>query len=338
MTPRICRRCLLPDSVPGLDLDASDTCGICRSTPPVEELVRIRQSLRREMEAVIQAHRSARPHECIVAYSGGKDSSYTLKLLVEEYGLRCLAITVDNGFLADRTLANIQAVCGALGVDHVLFTPRRAFMERLYRTSAINEDVHVRAAVRRASSMCNSCIGLINAHMVQRALEMDIPLIAGGYIGGQVPRDAALVTLRPGAEERKRIVTLRRYVEFFGEEARAYFEIRPPAGAPDRTITVINPMLGLSIREDEIVAALEPLGWRRPPDAGVTSTNCRMNDLGVHIHERRHRFHPYALEIAEQVRHGLMTQAEAAAKLRQIPTKQDVAWLAERIGLDLDAL
>jgi len=338
MTNRSCRRCLLPETVPGLRLDEGDLCDICQSTPPAEELAKVRAALRQEMEAVIAAHRSDRPYECIVAYSGGKDSSYTLKLLVESYGLRCIAITVDNGFLASRTLDNCRAVCGGLGVDHVLFTPKRGFMDRLYRTSAMNEDVHSKAAIRRASSICNSCITLINAHMVHKAVEMDVPLIAGGYIGGQLPRDASRVTIRPGVQAKVRSPMVNRFVTFFGEEARSYFDLRLTAGDPAREITVINPMLGLALREEELIAALEPFGWKRPKDAGVTSTNCRLNDLGVYIHERRHGFHPYAFEIAEQLRQGLMSADEAAAKLAALPTRKDVSWLADRIGLELDAL
>lgn len=331
-----CRRCLLPDTVPGLRFDDTGLCDLCEVTPPVEELARVRASLRAEMERVIEAHRSDRPYECIVAYSGGKDSSYTLKLLVETYGLRCLAITVDNGFLASRTYANCRAVCEGLGVDHVLFTPRRGFMDGLYRGSAEDESVHPPAAVRRASSICNSCIGLINSHMVQRAVEMDVPLVAGGYIGGQLPRDAARVVLRPGLQAGRRSPMVERMVRHFGEGARPYFTIRPGVD-PAREITVINPMLGLAIREDEIMAALAPLGWKRPHETGVTSTNCRMNDLGVYLHQRRHGFHAYALETAEQVRHGLLSLDEAAAKLAALPTRDDVAWIADRIGLDLDA-
>jgi hypothetical protein len=128
-----------------------------------------------------------------------------------------------------------------------------------------------------------------------------------------------------------------RYVKSFGEEARPYFELAHIAQAPSKEVVVINPMLGLSVTEDEIIDSLKPLGWKRPLDTGITSTNCRLNDLGVYSHSKRHGFHPYAFEIAEQLRHGLMTLAEATAKLEAIPSRESVAWLAQGIGLELDA-
>jgi tRNA(Ile)-lysidine synthase TilS/MesJ len=334
---RCCRRCLLPEAVPGLVLDSTDLCHICQATPPAGELARLREGIRLEMEAVLETHRGARPYECVVAFSGGKDSSYTLKLLVEHYKLRCLAVTIDNSFLSNGTLANCRAVCGGLGVDHVLFTPNRAFIRQMYGTSAVSEEVHAPSAIQRASSICNSCINLINTHILQKALELGAPLVAGGYLAGQLPKDASLMTLRPGVLVKVRTPMVNRFVKFFGEEARPYFELPRAQAEPGREIVVINPMLGLSVREEEIITSLQPLGWKRPHDTGVTSTNCRLNDLGVYIHSRRHGFHPYAFEIADQLRHGLVTLEEAAAKLDAIPSSESVAWLAQGIGVKLDA-
>jgi tRNA(Ile)-lysidine synthase TilS/MesJ len=331
-----CRRCLLTDAMPGIRIDETGLCNICQATPPAEQLAEVRAQLHRDMEGVIREHRGTRPYECVVAYSGGKDSSYTLKLLVETYELRCLAVTIDNGFLSSSTLDNCRAVCGGLGVDHVLFAPSRKFAEKMYRTSAMDEGVHPPAAVRRASSICSSCIAMVNTHVLQKALQVGAPIVAGGYIGGQLPREAAMTRVRSGERVRARAATVDRFVRHFGEDARPYFELSPADASSDREVVVINPMLGLSVSEDEIIAALAPLGWSRPTDTGVTSTNCRLNDLGVYVHSRRHGFHPYAAEIAEQLRHGLMTQDQALHKLTTLPRREQVMWIADRIGLAAD--
>lgn len=334
LAPRRCELCLLPESMPGLDLDEKGICRFCREAPPPEAARAERAALRAEMETTIAARRGARPYEAIVAYSGGKDSSYTLKLLVEEYGLRCLAVTVDNGFLGAGTLGNCKAVCGALGVDHMVFTPSRQFTEALYRKSAEDESLHSAAAVKRASSICSSCIAMINTHMLQQALQWGAPIVAGGYIGGQVPRDGAVMSVRPGQQARIRSKLVERFAAALGEKVRSYFEL-PASPADDaREITVINPMLGLVVTEDEIIGAISALGWTRPVDTGVTSTNCRLNDLGVFIHTRRHGFHPYALEIAEQLRAGTMSRSEAEDKLARLPERDDVAKIARQIGLE----
>jgi tRNA(Ile)-lysidine synthase TilS/MesJ len=338
MTGRLqCRRCLLPDTLPGLSFDASGLCGICQVTPEVAILAAERAALRDAIRAEIDAQRGQRHYDAIVAYSGGKDSSFTLKLLVQDHRLRCLALTIDNGFLSDTTYANCKAVCGTLGIDHLLFTPSRQFTEALYRASATDESLHAPASIKRASSICSSCISMINTHVLQKAIELGVWLVAGGYLGGQVPRNGGLMRVQPARQARTRKGVVERMVGGVGEQARPYFELPLPAGDADREIVIINPMLGVDLEEDEIVAALTPLGWVAPRDTGVTSTNCRLNDLGVYLHSRRHGFHPYAMEIAEQLRHGTLTREKALAKLQALPAREQVTWLAERIGLAPDA-
>ena len=332
-----CAGCLLPETMPGTDIGADGLCAECRTAPPPDAVQADRAALRTEMERVIEARRGARPYDAIVAFSGGKDSSYTLKMLVEDYDLRCLAITIDNGFLGGGTVENCKAVCGALGVDHMLFTPSTSFTAGMYRSSAEDESLHAPAAIRRASAICSSCISLINTYMLQQAIQLGVPIVAGGYIGGQVPRDGAVMKIKPGRQARIRTAMVDRFAKRLGEQARGYFELPHRAEDGDREISVINPMLGIVISEDAIIQAISALGWRRPNDTGVTSTNCRLNDLGVFIHTQRHGFHPYALEIAEQVRAGTLTREEARAKLTTLPSRDQVVPLARKIGLGDDA-
>jgi tRNA(Ile)-lysidine synthase TilS/MesJ len=334
---RVCMRCLLPDTMPGLSFNSEGLCSICQETPSLEVLAADRASLRAKLSAVIDAHRGKRPYEVIVAFSGGKDSSFTLKYLAGELGLRCLAVTIDNGFLSGGTYANCKAVCDALGVDHLLFTPNARFAKRMYRVSAQSDDIHAPSAIKRASSICSSCIAMINTFMLQKAMELRVSIVAGGYLGGQVPRDGALMSIRPGQQVRIRTSMVNRLVKVLGEDSRPYFDLATQAADADHEVTVINPMLGVDLSEDAILASLAPLGWVRPKDTGRTSTNCRLNDLGVYIHARRHGFHPYAMEIAEQLRQGTLSIDRAKSKLEDLPQRAEVRWLADQIGLSPNA-
>ncbi len=339
MTPspefQICTRCVLPSTFPGLSFDADGVCSYCQEAPALPEVGKIRDQLRARLEAVFAANKGAAEYDCIVAFSGGKDSSYTLMTLTERYGLKCLAVTIDNGFIAPQAQKNCRAVTSALGVDFMLFTPAPVFMKRLYRTSATTE-VHSRAALTRASSMCNSCINLINNHMVKLALEKGVPIIAGGYIGGQVPKDSVIMQMDLDVQAKFRAEAVKRYLRHFGDEAEGYFGI--PEGlirtSRIRKLNIVNPMLALGVSEEKIIASIEPLGWKKTVDTGKNSTNCLLNDLGIAVHFKKHQYNPYVQEIAEQVRNGLMTRAEALDKVLDIPDFSKVQWQASEIGLD----
>jgi predicted PP-loop superfamily ATPase len=336
---RICSRCILSSSFPGVQLGDDGVCNICRSAPAVEEMDAVRNSLRDAMRSVIDASPGRSRYDCVVAYSGGKDSTFALQLLVREYGARCLALTVDNGFLSEQALENGHRVTSALEVDFLLFKPSPTFMNRMYRTSATTPGIHARSAITRGSAICNSCINLINNIAVITALEKNIPTIAGGYLGGQVPKDAAVIRIDLASQLAARKTTLEKYESHFGPEARRYFDIDPELLQRSTMphLNVINPMLTLSVSESQIIDTIRPLGWERPADTGAQSSNCRLNDVGIVMHHRQHGFNPYTAEIAEQVRYGLMSRDEGLRRAAEIPDPADVTQQAMQVGIDLNA-
>jgi len=332
---RLCTRCVLPSTFPGLSFDAYGLCSYCIGAPSAPEFDRIRGELCRKLEAVFDVNRGTAEYDVIVAFSGGKDSSYTLMTLAERYGLKCLAVTIDNGFIAEQAQKNLRAVTSSLGVDFMLFTPAPAFMNKLYRTSATTP-VHTKAALTRASSMCNSCINLINNHMVRLALEKSVPIVAGGYIGGQVPKDSIIMQMDLDVQARFRSEATKRYLRHFGPEAEGYFGISDDLlkASRIRKLNIVNPMLAFGVSEEQIMQAIAKLGWKKTTDTGSNSTNCLLNDLGIAVHYKQHQYNPYVNEIAEQVRTGLMSREEAIRKVQDVPDFSRIERQARAIGLD----
>ena len=72
-------------------------------------------------------------YDAIVAFSGGKDSVYTLHLVKEVYGLRPLAVTGDNGFITKRAKKNMKSMIDKLGVDHFFLERDQEELKLLYR-------------------------------------------------------------------------------------------------------------------------------------------------------------------------------------------------------------
>lgn len=330
-----CTRCVLPNTFPGIQFDEMGLCNFCAESPLPTALAEKRRQLGLEMARVIQQHKGQAQYDCVVAFSGGKDSSYTLLHLVETHGLNCLAVTIDNDFIAEQAKANCKAVTRALGVDHLMYAPSTRFMANMYVTSVTEPNVHARAAIRRASKICSSCINLVNAYMIKTALQNSIFLIAGGYIGGQVPKDSAIMTLSTSRKKQMDQLSLKRYTTYFGPETFRYFGL--DESLYDRTdkLTIINPMLTLTISEAEIIDQISELGWQAPPDTGKNSSNCQLNDLGIAVHQRQYDFHPYVFELSEQVRNGLMSREQALTKLEKTPSFAELSWQVEKLGLDL---
>jgi asparagine synthetase B (glutamine-hydrolysing) len=112
---RRCTRCILPATYPFITFDAGGVCNYCHEH--VTQQVRGREALLRELD---RYRRSDGNPDCIVAFSGGRDSSYGLHLLKAELGMTPLAFTYDWGLVTDLARRNQARLCGALGVEHVI--------------------------------------------------------------------------------------------------------------------------------------------------------------------------------------------------------------------------
>jgi N-acetyl sugar amidotransferase len=56
-------------------------------------------------------------YDCVIGVSGGTDSSYLLHMAKIEYGLRPLAVNLDNGWSSEIAVKNIKKVTKALDID-----------------------------------------------------------------------------------------------------------------------------------------------------------------------------------------------------------------------------
>jgi len=110
-----CTKCLLPISTPYISYDAHGICSYCLNHKP------FKAHGKKAFESLIEPFRSENGSpDCLIGFSGGRDSSYGLHLLVKEYGLNPIAYTYDWGMLSDLGRENAARLTGKLGVEHVI--------------------------------------------------------------------------------------------------------------------------------------------------------------------------------------------------------------------------
>ena len=112
---RRCTKCILPESVPFIEFETDGVCSVCREYIPVS--VTGDEALERSLASF---RRSDGQPDCIMAFSGGRDSAFGLHRLVKDFGMTPLALTYDWGMVTDLARRNQARMCGALGVEHVL--------------------------------------------------------------------------------------------------------------------------------------------------------------------------------------------------------------------------
>lgn len=118
-TIRRCTKCLLPETFPFIAYDAQGVCNYCHSYKPKGLMV----DKRPQFEEILSKYRrNDGKQDCIVAFSGGRDSSYGLHLLVKEFGMTPLTFTYDWGLVTDLARRNIARITGKLGVENILIS------------------------------------------------------------------------------------------------------------------------------------------------------------------------------------------------------------------------
>ncbi len=111
-----CSKCLLPETFPFISFNTEGTCNYCvnyrkkNQKKPIEELHKLVEPYKKVNGAP----------DCIIPYSGGRDSTYVLHFAKKELGLNPIAFTYDWGMVTDLARRNIARVCGKLGVENII--------------------------------------------------------------------------------------------------------------------------------------------------------------------------------------------------------------------------
>lgn len=325
---KICRRCILPESFPDILFNKEGICSYCNAndvaTMPDQAKVNLR------LKSILDIASPDRKYDCISLFSGGKDSSFSLIQLKENYGLKVLAFTFDNNFQAKGAFENIEIITKAIDVDHMFYRPDKKATTDLLKISVrekFNADT-----IKYSPTACGSCISALLAGALDIAKKYNIPLLSGGWTPGQFTNDAFV-------EKEFLISVCRRHLGYI----KGRSELVDNSFLYDQLenyksdVWLFNPLYCSRYDEDFILKALAVRGWTRPTDTDSCSTNCRLNGFLVVHHILKYGFHPYVYETAQHVRLGYLDRNEGLQKMTSINMSPEaVQRLASELDLELE--
>lgn len=163
-TVRYCTRCIMPDSRPRVVFDAEGVCNACRNADEKSETDW--GARREEFLQLVEPYRSRDGRwDCLVPWSGGKDSSSIAWRLKFEFGLNPLLVTFSPLLPNEVGNRNRETMVQA-GFDHLFFRPNQRVHRHLAR----------RFFIERGNMKVAWDAG-INAIPIQCALRFGIPLV-----------------------------------------------------------------------------------------------------------------------------------------------------------------
>jgi len=124
-----CTRCILPETFPYVSFDEHGVCAYCRTWKPI-----VPKGSAALEEAIAPYRSKDGSPDVIVAFSGGRDSSYGLHYVKRVLGMNPIAFTYDWGMVTDLARRNCARVCGKLGIEHIIrsadITAKRRYVRK----------------------------------------------------------------------------------------------------------------------------------------------------------------------------------------------------------------
>jgi len=165
---RRCTKCVLPETHETIIFDKHGVCNVCRQHE-YKQIAIDWDERKRKLNDIISRYKGKYDYDCIVPFSGGKDSTWTLYYLVKEYGLKPLVVRFDHGFFRPNLQKNTVKTIRKLGVDLHVFTPNWKVVQKLMLQSFLEK-----------GDFCWHCHTGVYTYPMWVAIRQNIPLIFWG--------------------------------------------------------------------------------------------------------------------------------------------------------------
>ena len=159
---------MLPETYETFDFDNKGVCNVCNNYNVKLEKIDWTKRMKKFRELTDQ-FKDKYEYDCIVPFSGGKDSTFVLYEIVKTHNLKPLVVTFDHGFFRKKHLENNERTLKILGVDQIIFKPDMKIVGMLMLESLI-----------RKGDFCWHCHTGIFAYPMQIAVKFKIPLLIWG--------------------------------------------------------------------------------------------------------------------------------------------------------------
>jgi len=164
---RKCTRCLVPETVDTVAFDNEGVCSVCRQVEKKDDIDW--EDRRKQLGEILDEYVNKDIYDCIVPYSGGKDSVYQLYYIVKVLKLKPLVVRYNHWGYRPKVETNNTMVFKKLGVDYIEYGVNFHVVREL-----------MLEAFKRRGDFCWHCHTGIYAGVMHMAVKFNIPLIFWG--------------------------------------------------------------------------------------------------------------------------------------------------------------
>lgn len=342
-----CSRCILPEGMPGIKFDSDGICNYCRSYKRMEA------KGEEALEKIFFKYRDYKDskYDCLMTFSGGRDSSYVLYQLVKKHKLRTICLTIDCGLITEYACRNMERAKKILGVEHIII---KTNPDKILKHVGQN----IKAWIKKPSLVMIPLfmMGDKTSHkvMIDFARERNIPLVISGGASGiedgvfkagfaGVPKepynfnrfDAFVMALHylseylknPGYLNGSLLYTLKGWFEFF-------FLRYPYTGE------WLHYFQYIKWNEAKVLKTIrEELGWETPPDTIQTwRTDDATSPWYNFLYYSMTGFTENDELLSNMIREGIITREGALVRVEKEnqPRYKEIEKYLKMVNVDID--
>jgi len=315
-----CSKCTLPVTWESISIGESGVCNICSHWEDKKQSIDWQEREDKFVKICNKAKQKNREYDCIVPFSGGKDSTFTLLEMVRKHHMRCLAVSFDHGFFRPLTIDNRTRTFRKLGVDVITMTPNWKVVKKMM----------VEALIRKGD-FCWHCHAGVFSYPMQIALKFDIPLVVWGEGGGEYEAYFDYKAIQQYDEHnfnRKMILGIRAedMAGFIKEDLK---DLSPYIYPPQKKIEeagIISIPLGKFMPWDAKKQAkiiIDELDWQEDdvesayPGRTYEKVECMLTGVRDHIKYLKRGFSRITHMTTLDIRHGRMTHEEGMELIKK---------------------
>lgn len=315
---------MIPETHETITFDGKGVCNICHQHEYKHEHIDWKKR-REDFDTLLNEHRGKGDYDCIVPFSGGKDSTYTLYALIREFKLRPLVVSYDHHFYRPNTLQNVDRTLRLLGADYLKFRTNWKVTRKLMLESFL-----------RKGDFCWHCHSGIFVYPMQIAVKHKIPLVIWGEPSAEYTSYYSYEEIEEVDEKRFNMwvnlgITAEDMAGMIGVDVRELNSFQYPSVQELRSIKCRSVCLGSYIpwdvkKQSELI--VNELGWKGDEVEGVPTEysyekiECMMQGVRDYIKYIKRGYARVSHLTSIDIRNQRLTRGEAEKLVKEYEGKR----------------
>ncbi len=326
-----CTTCCVPRNFPGIEFDENGVCILCRDQTVTDFPYAGAKKLERDLTALLEVASIKRKYDCVVGFSGGRDSTYLPYYAKNILHLNVLAVSLTHKFIPQNTRDNIHTISSKLGVDV-------AFIENTYLDEYGTKSVQIwskKPTPQMLLTFCTGCRYGIHYLISRYAADHEIPIVLMGDTpteefklaqGGTLNFRREIFDIWPSHPSTvgKSIgygLQIMKNPAYYLHLGTIFFQLKEyfAMSSFGQNVTVLKPFFNyVEWKKSDVDRILQKVGWSANRDfASEWRSDCYVNIIRQYYYRRFLGYNDSDYNYSHQVRKGLLPRDEALKKIEE---------------------